>query len=76
MKSEVLHQPVADKMTRERTFKIEGTREDGKDKLAQLVITIQQILAENPKFTGQICINCNEGGIGSIQTKESARVSA
>lgn len=63
--------PVSDKITRERTFEVLAKRLDKKDAIAQLVITMEEVLTD--KFCGQIILNCNGGGVNSIQVKETRK---
>lgn len=64
--------PVSDRIIRERTFEIISMRDDKKDALGQLVITLDQILKKG--FVGQIILNCNgSGAVSSIQVKETTK---
>lgn len=68
----MINTPNSDKIIRERTFPITGLREDGKDVIAQVIITLGQLFSEN--MTGQIAINISQGTVSSIQVKETQRL--
>lgn len=65
---------TSDKIVRRRSFEISQLREDRKDAYAQLIITLQGLLEENPRFTGQFSVNINCGGINRVIVEESANV--
>lgn len=72
----ITNEAVSDQIDRIRTFKIQCLRKDKMDAIAQIVITIQQLLEE--KFVGSIniTINCSQGGISNVyaKTKETQKV--
>lgn len=72
MRTEPTNRPVSDKVIRERTFEILGDREDKKDMVGQVTITLQQLLCNG--FVGQITLNCSNGRVNSVQVKETKRV--
>lgn len=71
-KSQATNIPVSDRVTRERTFEVISKRLDKKDAIAQMVITLNDVLT--PAFVGQIVLNCNGGAVNSIQVREVKRI--
>lgn len=63
---------VSDKMVRERIYSIVGQRDDKKDILAQVAITVDQLVGEC--FTGMVTINFCDGGISDIRAVESEKI--
>jgi len=70
----VINTAVTDRIIRERTFPIVQLRGDRKDAYAQILITLEQILSEGDKFTGQLMINVTQGTLANLQVKESQKV--
>lgn len=68
----ITNTPISDRIIRERTFDIAHLRADRKDALAQIVITIDELLKEG--FTGQIHINCSQGKVNNVQASQSQKI--
>ena len=66
----VTNRVISDKVVRERTFEITQGRTDRRDAIAQLLITVDQVLGTG--FTGCIEVHCTQGRINNVKTKESA----
>lgn len=71
MTSIATNKPVSDKVIRERTFEVTGSREDKKDIQGVIALTIQQLM--EAKTTGQVILNFNQGHVASMILKESRR---
>lgn len=70
---DITNTPTSDRITRERTFTIVVSRDDRKDALAQLAITIDELVQKG--FTGKIILNCNGSGVvDSVQVLESHKM--
>lgn len=70
---DVTNQVVSDRIVRERTFNIVHLRKDGRDALAQIMLTLHQIMEEG-KFTGQVMVNFSQGSPNNMQVKETQKV--
>jgi hypothetical protein len=73
--TEATVQPVSDRLTRERVFELVCKRQDGKDALAQMVLTLHGIIKKG--FIGRIELNCNgSGNVSSIKVTETSKCSS
>ncbi len=70
--STVLTNPTSDRITREREFRPVHMRQDRKDLMAQILVTLGQLLDE--KVEGNVIITLSPGRILDIKVREVQRL--
>jgi hypothetical protein len=70
--SAITSNPIAELISRKRTFTLAQVRTDYRDAQTQLVVLLTQLHEEG--FTGQLLFHFQSGRVGTVETVENQKI--
>lgn len=71
-KSTITQVPLAESITRERTFTVGQLRDDFRDAQTQFLLLLTQLHEE--KFTGQLSLHWNNGNVLAVKVSQTQKL--